>query len=364
MLIKNLPRKLAVKEIAVHHPRDRKGGVSFHEYMTFKKQWHLGLLLVWRRHLIRNLFCVSTQREPALLPHHLTLELSDAEWIFCARQRYFLALSRNEPYATSMSDRVSVPKNQRWSEQQLLTEEPIRSFVRQSFPVPSTVNAHPLSRFRQALGVRNEWYQNVWENFLSSFNKQRRSQMARNQRLHRSFPGKQQHEEPAEAEGHAPAVIDSDVRLLRLGSFAELGSFLKECRDSLGYRLQDLEERLGVDASTISRIEAGQRIPGKQLASAMAELYRISANKLLFIIRRLKHTNPKTAKTAFQEYIQFTRDLKTDLECGRISIEMAEELVSECKELVYLASQFRSKPPTEGGSEDATYDEALSNVPE
>ncbi len=67
------------------------------------------------------------------------------------------------------------------------------------------------------------------------------------------------------------------------GSFLDVGRAIKLCRSQKGWTLIELGKRTGIAASHLSMIERGQRDPSMKTMEAIASVFNMPLNVLIFL---------------------------------------------------------------------------------
>ena len=75
------------------------------------------------------------------------------------------------------------------------------------------------------------------------------------------------------------------------------GSFLKRLRKETGMTQEQLAERLGVTARTVSRWETGSNLPDLSLLIEIADLYRVDIREIIDGERKDENMNQETKDT-------------------------------------------------------------------
>lgn len=95
------------------------------------------------------------------------------------------------------------------------------------------------------------------------------------------------------------------------------GSFLKRLRRETGMTQEQLAERLGVTARTVSRWETGSNLPDLSLLIEIAELYRVDIREIIDGERKDETMNQET-KDTLKKAAEYT-----GAEKGRLKKRMA-----------------------------------------
>lgn len=134
--------------------------------------------------------------------------------------------------------------------------------------------------------------------------------------------------------------------ILAITSFAELGQMIRTAREKLGYNLVDAAKILGIDNSSLSRIETGQRIPSLDLCARLAGAFDIPPYGLNYVVKHLANNNssgqpqPQTALEVFQD---LSKELLADMRAGRISIQTADQIVSTWEDILTARKGLTSR---------------------
>lgn len=78
---------------------------------------------------------------------------------------------------------------------------------------------------------------------------------------------------------------------LKVGKVSDVGSFIREQRQSARYSLRQLAELAGVSNPYLSQIERGMRKPSAEILQQIAKALRISAETLYVQAGILEHPN-------------------------------------------------------------------------
>ncbi len=143
---------------------------------------------------------------------------------------------------------------------------------------------------------------------------------------------------------------DHMISLLEIGSFRALGNMLRKVRGEASQTLEEASAIFDVDNSTLSRIEKGERIPSENLCKKMADEYNLPPYELGYVVKTLKsNESARDPKSVLAQYLELTKELKNDLEAGKISIDVAEEIVSAWENVMDEAKKLKVKHIEEGG---------------
>lgn len=112
-------------------------------------------------------------------------------------------------------------------------------------------------------------------------------------------------------------------RLLAVENFQQLGELLKTSRLERGMKLEEVAESIDVDATTLSRIENGKRIPSKILCEGLAKQYDLPSVHLTHVVRCLKD-----ASSPVENFLGLIKEIKTKVQTGKLSMDAAEEIVT------------------------------------
>lgn len=141
----------------------------------------------------------------------------------------------------------------------------------------------------------------------------------------------------------------SSLNVAEAISLLHLGETLFRIREQRGYTQEQVAQILGIDASSISRMESGERIPKKEVVQRLAALYQISPDLLDLAFGRFQRAEhpgrrDRPAGQATRDCLldQFTKvmvELARDVKEGRMSIDGAEKLVTAWEDAVAVAKQ-------------------------
>lgn len=107
----------------------------------------------------------------------------------------------------------------------------------------------------------------------------------------------------------------------------DFGRNLKELRKNWNLTLDELSQKLGIDKSTLSRYESGQRKPNHEVEENIADFFNVSLDELrgyIPINYSIHNTSPEA-----QMIVAFMKDM--DIETRRSLLKYAEFLYNNQK---------------------------------